>query len=285
MTVKVGAGGQVSIYNDVGSAHVIVDVVGYYTRATGAGFTSLAPTRVLDSRSSSQVGPFSSAWSGGTTRNVQVTGGSSGVPADAVAVALNVTVTGTTGTSFLTLWPKGQTRPLASSLNWAPGWTVPNAVTVKVGAGGQVSIYNDVGSAHVIVDVVGYYTSDGGVMFHPISPKRIQDSRAGTQVGPYGTPWAAGGTRMVAVTGPSAGVPSYANAVLMNMTVTGTTGTSYLTAWPMGQARPLASSHNWVAGWTIANAVTAKVGAAGQVGVYNDLGSVHVIADVAGWFG
>jgi hypothetical protein len=216
---------------------------------------------------------------------VQVAGGLSGAPADAEAVALNVTVTGTTGTSFLTISPKGEPRPLASSLNWAPGWTVPNAVTARVGAGGEVSIYNNLGEAHVVIDVVGYFATGSGDAFHPLPPRRIQDSRAATQVGAYATPWAAGVTRSVAVTGGSAGVPSPASAVLMNVAVTGTNDVSFLTMWPFGETQPVASSLNWVSGWTIANAVTAKVGAGGQLEVYNNAGNVHVIADVAGWYG
>jgi hypothetical protein len=73
--------------------------------------------------------------------------------------------------------------------------------------------------------------------------------------------------------------------VLMNVTVTGTSDQSFLTLWPMDENRPLASSHNWVAGWTIANSVIARVGTSGQVGVYNNAGDVHVVADLTGWFG
>ena len=55
--------------------------------------------------------------------------------------------------------------------------------------------------------------------------------------------------RNVLVTGPS--VPVFADAVLMNVTATQTTATSYLSIWPNGQAQPTVSSLNWVAGWTI----------------------------------
>ena len=47
------------------------------------------------------------------------------VPADADAVTLNVTVTQTNAVSYLSIWPKGETQPTVSSLNWDPGWTVP----------------------------------------------------------------------------------------------------------------------------------------------------------------
>ena len=44
-----------------------------------------------------------------------------------------ITVTDTTGASYLTLWPTGQPRPTASSLNWPAGDTRPNLVVAKVG--------------------------------------------------------------------------------------------------------------------------------------------------------
>ena len=50
-----------------------------------------------------------------------------------------MTATDTNAVSFLTLWPKGDAKPEPSSLNWNPGWTVPNSVTVKVGTNGQIS--------------------------------------------------------------------------------------------------------------------------------------------------
>jgi hypothetical protein len=90
--------------------------------------------------------------------NLQVTG-RGGVPATGVsAVVLNVTVTEPTAPSFLTAWPAGLALPLAANLNYLAGQTVPNLVTVKVGAGGQVSLYNAAGSTHIVVDVAGWYS-------------------------------------------------------------------------------------------------------------------------------
>ena len=121
----------------------------------------VTPIRALDSRPGvGNVGGFTTPWAGGTSRDV-VIGGFGTIPADAAAVVLNVTVTNTTGSSFLTLWPAGTTRPTASSLNWTPGVTIPNAVTVKLGTGGvnagKVSVFNLSGNADVIIDVAGYY--------------------------------------------------------------------------------------------------------------------------------
>ena len=73
-------------------------------------------------------------------------------------MALNVTVTGPTGTGYVTVYDDGATLPLASNLNFVAGQTVPNLVIARVGANGKVALYN--GSAatiQLIADVSGYY--------------------------------------------------------------------------------------------------------------------------------
>jgi hypothetical protein len=284
VTVKVGAAGKVSVYNAQGSAHVVLDVIGYFRTGTGASFTALSPTRVVDSRANGpNVGPYRTPWGRGTTRDVHL-GGVARIPTDARAVVLNATGTNTTGQSFMTVWPAGRPRPLASSLNWSPGWTIANAVTVELGTGGAVSVYSDAGQVDVVFDVVGYFAAGSGHAFHPISPARVQDSRSGGPVvGPYDTPWLGGVARDVVVT--TGMVPSYASAVVLNVTAANTTAGSHLTVWPAGTTRPLASSLNWLPGWTIANAVTMPVGAGGKVSVYDNAGAVDVIADIGGWYG
>ena len=275
--VKVGAGGAVDIHNNVGSAHVVADIAGWYG-AGGAGYTPLTPARILDTRTgdgspATKLGP-------GAVRSLQVTG-RGGVPADGVsAVVLNVTVTQPTADSFLTLWPAGQALPLVSNLNFVPGQTVPNLVVVKVGAGGQVNLYNLAGATDVLADVAGWFGPAGGPgsPYVPLPPQRILDTRSGTKLGPNAA-------MTLQVTG-RAGVPAAGvSAVVLNVTVTEPTAESFLTVSPAGQARPLASNLNYVAGRTVPNLVVVKVGAGGQVDIYNLAGSTHVVADVAGWYG
>jgi hypothetical protein len=111
---------------------------------------TVSPSRLLDTR---VTGPKLGA---NTTRTLQVTG-VGGVPTTGVsAVVLNVTVTETTAGGYLTVSPTGSTRPVVSNLNWPGGATIPNAVTVKVGTGGKVSLYQSgPGTAQVIVEVAG----------------------------------------------------------------------------------------------------------------------------------
>jgi hypothetical protein len=156
VTVKLSAGGKISIYNLSGQVDVVIDVAGYYQAGTGNAFHPVDPGRVMDSRPDSQVGPYNSPWAFGATHDVAV-GGLLTVPIGADAAVLNVAATDTTDSSFLTVWPAGQQRPTASSLNWTPGVTTPNAVTVKLGTAGRISVYNFSGTVDVVVDVSGWF--------------------------------------------------------------------------------------------------------------------------------
>ena len=79
------------------------------------------------------------------------------------AVVLNVTAAEATEATFVTVWPTGEPRPLASNLNPAPGMgAAPNLVVAKVGAGGQVSFYNFAGTTHLIADVVAWFPEGTG---------------------------------------------------------------------------------------------------------------------------
>jgi len=84
----------------------------------------------------------------------------------ATAVVLNVTAVQGTLPSFMTVWPADVSQPLASNLNFTPGEDIPNLVTVKLSASGQVKIYNNAGSVDVVADVVGWYAPNAR-RWHP----------------------------------------------------------------------------------------------------------------------
>jgi hypothetical protein len=82
--------------------------------------------------------------------------GRGGVPVDAAAVVLNVTVTAALGAGFATVFPCGSELPNASNLNFVAGVTVPNLVVSKVGVGGKVCVFVSAGT-YLIADVSGYF--------------------------------------------------------------------------------------------------------------------------------
>jgi hypothetical protein len=288
---RVGVDGKVSMYNNLGTVNVAADIQGYFQGDTaGSTYIPLAPARILDTRigtggAAAPVGP------GGTIQVKVVDAG--GVPATGgTAVALNVTATNVSGLeSYLTVWPSGNTRPVASNLNFIAGQTVPNLVIARVGTDGMVSIYNNLGNVDVVADTQGYFAAPvaapplPGSVYYPANPARILDTRTG-----LGTPGGAQGqlgspaTIDLQVTG-QGGVPANATSVVLNVTAADSPGPdSYLTVYPTGTARPLASNLNFVAGQTIPNLVIAKIGSGGRVTIYNNLGSTVVVADVQGWF-
>jgi hypothetical protein len=145
----------VKFFVNAGSADVIIDVVGYFAIGNvGPPMVPLAPSRLLDTREGNGA-PIGPVGANGQI-DVQVTG-RGGVPASGVGtVLLNLTGTGTTAQTFLTLWPTGRARPDTSNVNLKPNDTRPNLVVAKVGADGKVSIYNLAGETQVVADVVGY---------------------------------------------------------------------------------------------------------------------------------
>ena len=269
------AGGQVFV-----PSHTVIRSFTFGIPAPTA-YTAVTPVRLMDTRNAGgALGPAS-------IRNLTVIGGAPLAPVGATAVMLNVTVTQPTAASFLTVYPAGNARPLASNLNWVTGKTVPNLVSVQVGSGGQVTFYNSAGSTHVVVDLEGYFSPPSGTAggYVALTPARTTDTRSGSGQPNAGSTLAAGGSLDIQVTG-AGGVPTPGvSAVVLNVTVTNTTAASVLTVWPAGAAtRPLASNLNWVAGQTVANRVIVPVGTGGKVSVYNPSGSVDVIVDVSGYF-
>ena len=150
--VKIGAGGRIDLLVAETSADVIVDVLGSFG-PNGGRVTTITPERIVDSRSG--IGTPARPWGEGEVRNVAVAGRGS-VPAGATAVIANLTATNTTSWGFLSAWPAGVPQPASSNLNFLGGQTVPNLVMLKLGSGGQLSIANGLGSANVILDVMGY---------------------------------------------------------------------------------------------------------------------------------
>jgi hypothetical protein len=151
---------------------VLVDVVGWFPALSEYWFpalseyTAIVPERFVDTRDCSICltvdgqnqgkGPIAP----GGSLTVTMAGRES-VGALAGAVALNVTVVGSTASNYLTVYPSGAAQPTASNLNFVAGQTIANMVIVKLGTGGvnagKITLYNNAGFTPVLVDVVGYF--------------------------------------------------------------------------------------------------------------------------------
>jgi hypothetical protein len=106
------------------------------------------PVRVYDSRPGSKI-------ESGHTRTHSVAGH---LPVGAVGAILNVTVVGTEGSGYLTVYSAGAARPVASSMNWSAGGQIlANGIETAVSSGRSFAVY--CGGGHrtdYILDLVGY---------------------------------------------------------------------------------------------------------------------------------
>ncbi|HRE02747.1 MAG TPA: hypothetical protein PLV68_15705, partial [Ilumatobacteraceae bacterium] len=266
---------------------VIVDVLGWFP--TDGPFTGLTPARLIDTRpggpTTDGLGSGGGALRANSTATYQISN-RGGIPASGVsAVAINLTAASTTASGYLTVYPFGSAKPTASNLNFTRGQIVPNMAIVPLGPDGRITVYNFSGTTDVVIDVLGYFTT--GTAFTGLTPARLLDTRIGFPT----TDNLFDGTREVIADtvnnvriGARPGVPADAGSVVLNVTVTGSTGPGFLTIYPTGAKRPTASNLNFTAGATVANMVTVPLGNGGQIAIYAGVSSVDVIVDVLGWY-
>lgn len=275
---QLGPGGALSIFNNGGTVQLVADLVGYFSTSSNLRLQALAPSRLLDTRDG--TGDHLGAIGPGEIITLKVTE-RGGIPNGATAVALNVTATGPTDASYLTVWPSNDKQPLASSVNMVTGQTVPNMVFAGVSADGNINIFNNNGHSHVIVDVLGSFSGNSPGRYVALQPGRVLDTRNGT-----GAPSAPiGQTPLILKLSGQSGVPnSGVSAVLLNVTVVAPSNDTYVTVFPSGSTVPLASNLNAVAGQIVPNSVLARLGPDGSVALYNNAGTVDLLADVMGYF-
>src|SRR5438445_730260 len=114
--------------------------------------------------------------------------------------------------------------------------------------------------------VPGVYTA--------VTPVRLLDTRTN------GTTLGGGGSLNLTV----GGVPGNATAVVLNITATNISTAGFFTVFPTGFGRPTASNLNWSAHETVPNLVTAGLGGAGRVTMYNGVGSADAVVDLEGYY-
>ena len=133
-------------------------------QANTLAFVAMTPCRVVDTRTGSGFsGAFGApSLAGGTSRTFPIqTSSACPIPSSAQAYSFNVTVVPPGFLGFVTLYPTGQPRPNASTLNSFQGYVVANAAIVPSGpvdSGGGVDVYAS-NPTDIIIDINGYYVS------------------------------------------------------------------------------------------------------------------------------
>ena len=118
--------------------------------------------------------------------------------------------------------------------------------------------------------------------FITVDPVRLVDTRSGLG---GGTGKLGQGGEMVFHPAANNAIPATGvSAVLLNVTGTEPTNSTFLTLWPTAAARPGTSSLNLLAGQTRPNQVVVPFGPDGKVQLRNNAGSTHAIVDLQGFY-
>jgi hypothetical protein len=321
VTVDLGFDGAVNIFNDVGAVDVAVDVEGWFVPQPSTDLAGLfhpvSPVRVCDTRPGSPTPACAGRTvAAGVPLVVNVTGGSSGIPSDGTAAAAVLNVTGVNGSAgtFISVFPtssngtcaySGSNQPKVSTLNLVAGAVQANRLMVELGpahTGGtdtSVCVYSALGKINVLLDVSGWFgsasatASTHGYQYQAIGPIRICDTRVTSLACPPGT-IAGGLSRLLTVAGaggvPAVGASTVVVAIIANLTAIEPTKNTYLTLFPASlPSKPLVSDINVNAGAVLPNLAVVELGVtgnarAGEVNLYNSVGSVNAIVDLEGWF-
>ena len=316
--VRGGTAGKLTVAingSRVGTANVLVDVLGWFSTSTynagtpgdladerGARLIVVPPARLVDTRSDGGVtnplGPNSQ-------RTVRFRGASAAgttIPNDpsVVGALVNLTAVEPTANTFMAVVPDLPVGvPPTSNLNVSAGRVQANLVMVPVGADGAIHIYNSAGNTNFIVDVMAYLQTGADVetrsgrVIPLTSPYRSLDTRqaawGGVPLGPgQAEDWSfAAFAGSVNIGGVSVGSQV---ALLGNLTNAGTTrqfpGVSvepgFLTVYPAdGAPTPNISNLNSYESVPVPNMALIKYGPNQTVRVFNARGYSNYILDVS----
>ena len=279
-----GINGAVTVFASH-PTHAILDINGYFVPASGVqdlAFYPVTPCRLADTRAG--TGTFAGpALASSVPRTFPVTSGACGIPQNAQAYAMNMTVVPAGGLGFLTAWPAGSPQPGSSTLNAPTGTVTSNLAIVPAGVNGGISVLAT-HQTDLVIDITGYFAPPGGVGaldFYTATPCRILDTRGA--VGLFcGPQMLSGASRSFAVPSSPCGIPSNAKAYSLNATVVPPAPLGLLTLWG-GGSMPGVSTLNSYDGSIVANAALIPAGTNAVVTAFTS-NATDLILDVNGYF-
>ena len=267
--------GSVELFNAAGKINLAAAVAGYLS-APASFVPEQTPVALFDTRLGTGGVPKAPVAAGGhiTVKVADL----HGVPANATAVALNVTAVGATTATAITIWPAGLTRPATPAMY--PVRAAPSAQFEIVSLhAGSVELFNAAGKINLAAAVAGYLSAPASFVPEQ-TPVALFDTRLGTGGVPK-APVAAGGHITVKVADLH-GVPANATAVALNVTAVGATTATAITIWPAGLTRPATPAMYPVRAAPSAQFEIVSLHA-GSVELFNAAGKINLAAAVAGY--
>ncbi len=262
------------IFSDRGT-DLIVDLVGWFGPG-GSPFQEFAPRRAVDTRNPA-LRPPGVTGAPSVGQFVEIPRDMLGVPAEADAVVVNLTVTQATGYGYLTAFPCGDDPPNTSNVNYNAGVDRANTSIMALGPQGSLCVRLSESSAHVVVDVNGWFGGTTGIHYGART-QRIADSRNG--LGGWSGTFAPGETRILT---PEAHLPAGSQVAVLGVVSTVSSTAGFITVQPCGGQAEV-SNLNFVAGVDIANLAVVPLADDGTICVTSSA-RTHIVVDVFGGFG
>jgi hypothetical protein len=149
---------DVVVTNPGGASATKANAFFYAPPSAATDFYTLTPCRLLDTRNA--AGPLGGPALGASAQRTFTVTNTCGIPANATAIAVNVTTVSPAAPGFLAIYP-GNAFPLGtSSLNFTPGKNRANNAFLYLATNGTGTVgiqNNSSGALNVLVDVVGYF--------------------------------------------------------------------------------------------------------------------------------
>jgi hypothetical protein len=272
--VAIDATRETCIFSD-GGTDLIVDLVGWFGPG-GSPFQEFAPRRAVDTRNPA-LRPPGVTGPPSVGQFVEIPREMLGVPADAEAVVVNLTVTQATGYGYLTAFPCGDDPPNTSNVNYNAGVDRANTSIMALGPQGSLCVRLSESSAHVIVDVNGWFGGTTGINYGART-QRIADSRNG--LGGWSGTFAPGETRILS---PEAHLPAGSRVAVLGIVSTVSSTAGFITVQPCGGSAEV-SNVNFVGGVDITNLTVVPLADDGTICVTSSA-RTHIVVDVFGGFG
>jgi hypothetical protein len=297
----VGSGPDITVASNFSSAHTVIDVLGYYYPDEGFYYTPVNPCRIADTRKTS-----AGIIDANTERDFRVfgsVGSQGGNPAGCPstlgvspkAAHLNMVAVDPEDKGNLQAFPVGAGPGAGLSVNYNTIDTnLANAGTVKTvtGSGPDITATSRFSSAHAVIDVLGYYSEEEDLLYTPVKPCRIVDTRktaagmidADTQRNfrVFGSVGSQGGNA-----GGCSSPLGQPLAAHINIVAVDPSGKGNLQAFPVGAGSGAGLSVNYnTIDTNLANAGTVKTitGSGPDITVRANFSSAHTVIDVLGYY-
>ncbi len=265
--------GDVCLFS-LATAHIVIDINGYVASTGSQTFNPVQPKRLLDTRKTTKL-------QANVRRVVQMTGGTSPVPGEARAVAINLTAVQPRSSGWIRAFPCDQPEPTTSSVSARHQRVIASSVIVPLAADGTICLTSMM-ATDVVIDVTGWFGPAAGLDFVPIVPIRLADTRSfGTTLNPWtrGQMVPAGTVVEIQVAGVR-GVPAGVTGATINLVALGSSNPGWLRAVPCGSASEV-SNVNFSSPAPIANGANVRLSAAGKICVVG-MSTTHFLVDITG---